>query len=143
LPDNLTQEVLWHDRLSVVVANDHSLAQSKIIQLEQLADYPCVLPTQENETRQIIQREFAKQNLSMQVQMETNNLETLKMLTSTGFGWSLLPATMIDSDVISLKLDLCLQRELGMVFHSKRSLSNAAKALTAMLYSQADDKVSK
>jgi len=69
----------------------------------------------------------------MHVQMETNNLETLKMLVGAGLGWSLLPKTMADDSMRMLKIDTELSRELGVVVHRKRSLSNAANALLALI----------
>jgi DNA-binding transcriptional LysR family regulator len=65
--------------------------------------------------------------------MQTNNLETLKMLTMAGLGWSLLPKTMRDKSLKALDVGLDLSRELGLVIHSKRSLSNAALALKSLI----------
>jgi DNA-binding transcriptional LysR family regulator len=49
------------------------------------------------------------------------------MLVATGLGWSLLPATLLDRQVTRLQVDgVTLSRQLGVVTHRKRSLSNAA-----------------
>jgi DNA-binding transcriptional LysR family regulator len=139
LPQSLIKEVLWQDDLSIVVGVDHALSKYSKVDLKHLSEHNCVLPTKENETHQIIQREFAKHHLAMSVQMETNNLETLKMLVGASLGWSLLPKTMLDASLKSLSIGVSLQRQLGVVLHAKRSLSNAAKALKVMLYLHADD----
>ena len=55
------------------------------------------------------------------------------MLVSVGFGWSALPTTMLDDSVVALPVDVRLRRQLGMVFHRKRSLSNAAVALVNLI----------
>lgn len=157
LPDKIHSEIVWVDDLNIVVAHDHKLAQQQIAQqqrsqqqrsqlkgeqenqqgrvsIENLADYACVLPTRETETHQIMQRLFSSHQLNMQVQMETNSLETLKMLVGAGLGWSLLPSTMLSSgDLTILDLGVNLTRNLGLVSHSKRSLSNAAQALRGLI----------
>jgi len=61
--------------------------------------------------------------------MATNYLETIKMMVSVGLGWSILPRTLIDDQMTILDIDdLKISRELGIVFHSKRTFSNAARA---------------
>jgi len=67
------------------------------------------------------------------VQMSTNYIETLKMLVSSGFGWSLLPHTMLDESIVAIETDLILERKLGTVIHKKRTLSNAAHAMLKTL----------
>ncbi|RBP49389.1 LysR family transcriptional regulator [Arenicella xantha] len=135
LPDKLIKQRVWLDSLSVVVGLDHELASQQAINLLQLSEYFCVLPSKDTETHKIVQREFDQRYLSLRVQMETNNLETLKMLTEAGLGWSVLPQTMLSNSLVVIDVGLVLQRELGLVVHAKRSLSNAAKALKSLIES--------
>ena len=135
LPEKLIKETIWHDQLSIMVGLEHPLSKQSNVDLTELANYPCVLPDKETETYKIIEREFQQRSLSMQVQMETNNLETLKMLVGAGLGWSLLPKTMADDSLRVLKIDTEITRELGVVVHRKRSLSNAANALLGLVRS--------
>ena len=132
-PKSLIKQTVWQDELSVVVGRQHPLANAGQVKLEQLADYPAVLPAEETETHQIILREFDRRQLNMRVQMQTNNLETLKMLTAAGLGWSLLPMGMLSKQLLPLDTGLALQRELGLVLHRKRSLSNAANAMRQLI----------
>jgi len=133
LPEKLIKETIWQDQLNIMVGLEHPLSSRSEINLEELAGYPCVLPSKDTETHKIIDREFEQQGLKMQVQMETNNLETLKMLVGAGLGWSLLPKTMFDESLQVLKIEAELTRELGVVVHQKRSLSNAASALLGLV----------
>ncbi len=133
LPEKLIKETIWHDELNIMVGLEHPLSQQSNINLQILAQYPCVLPGKETETYSIIYRELKKEDLELDVQMETNNLETLKMLVGAGIGWSLLPKTMIDESLRVLRVDIHLKRELGIVVHRKRSLSNAANALLGLV----------
>jgi len=132
-PGQLEKEVIWQDELSVVVGSEHNLAPSKQVDFRQLAEYPAVLTSSDTETYKIIRREFDKTGLDLQVQMQTNNLETLKMLSAAGLGWSILPTTMIDEQLIQLNSTVVLHRELGLLRHRRRSLSNAALAFKRLL----------
>ena len=139
IPEKITSQVIWTDQLRVVVAKDHELANQSPVSLGALASCSCVLPSLNTETYQIMARQFDAQSLQMRVQMETNNLETLKMLVAAGIGWSLLPNTMLSGEELAanelsvLDIELELTRELGMVFHARRSLSNAAQALKTLI----------
>jgi len=133
LPDKLIKETVWVDELEIMVSKDHVLANQSELSVEMLSNYSCVLTSPDTETHQVIRREFQQRNLSINVQMQTNNLETLKMLTSAGLGWSLLPKTMSDASLKPLDVGLELYRELGLVIHSRRSLSNAGLALKGLI----------
>ena len=68
------------------------------------------------------------------VRLATNYLETLKMLVGIGLGWSVLPESMLDDTLVRLNVPrLRLHRELGLVWHERRTLSGAAQALMRLL----------
>ena len=120
---------LWRDDLVFTVNRDHPLAGRKRVALKTLANYRAVLPGPATYTREILETALRKTGVTLQVAMSTNYLETLKMLVATGLGWSLLPATMLDDELVALKSDIQLSRELGLVTHTKRTLSKAARAM--------------
>ena len=134
LPRQLEQEVLWHDELVIVVGEKHRLSQYNQIDTSMLSKFACVLPGSETETYKVIEREFKRANLELNVQMQTNNLETLKMLTAAGLGWSLLPKTMLDKSLINIGYSEKLERKLGLVRHKRRSFSNLALAFQEVIY---------
>ena len=69
--------------------------------------------------------------------MTTNYMETIKMMVSIGLAWSALPQTMIDSQVVVLRVqDVQLSRQLGYVVHGGRTLSRAAQAFIGLLDAQ-------
>ncbi|MFZ5601493.1 MAG: LysR family transcriptional regulator substrate-binding protein, partial [Pseudomonadota bacterium] len=85
-------------------------------------------------TRRIVEKLFQEKELKIDVAISTNYLETIKMMTSIGLGWTVLPATMLDADVVRLPIrNVQLDRALGVVFHPGHSLSNAAKAILDLL----------
>ena len=136
LPDSLKSEVLWIDSLHLVVGPGHPFLEQATVSLKQLSTYPCVLTSDTTETYHVINRHMLSAGLELNVQMINNNLDTLKMLVGAGLGWTLIPKTLLDDSVQEIVLDkqnIVFERELGVVVHRKRSLSNAAKAMQKML----------
>ncbi len=123
-------ETLWADPLCVLVGRDHPLAARPRADLAELLQHPAVLPSEATYTRAILQQALHARDLSLRVGMTTNYLETLKMLAVTGLGWTLLPRTMLDPELVELAVpELRLTRRLGLVMHQRRTLSNAAAAM--------------
>ena len=138
LPDppieRLRQTTIWTDYLQIVVASDHPIAKPSNTDLEQLSLTPAILPEGGTITREIIEKPFREQQLNLNIVLETNYLETIRMMVSVGMGWSALPATMHDSDLTVLKVPfLEPTRRLGIVAHKQRTSSNAAKAFEKLL----------
>ncbi|MEP0073566.1 MAG: LysR family transcriptional regulator [Marinomonas sp.] len=130
---------IWSDPLTCVVSKDHPLAKIKNLSLMELAQHACVLPNKNTFTRQITEQVFGKQGLKPQVRMNTNNLETLAMLVGIGWGWSLLPSTLVDDKLAVLNLpDLNVERKLGVIHHKQKTLSRAALAFIELLKNEAN-----
>ena len=130
---------VWSDPLDFVAAPEHPLALKQRISLEDVAQHPAVFPGGNTFTHHIVQRLFEGQGLTPNIAMSTNYLETIKMMVSIGLAWSVLPRTMLDEQVARLPLGgIQLNRQLGYILHTERTLSNAAKAFMALLDSSAD-----
>ncbi len=122
-------EKIWDDPLAIVVSPQHPLATHPAPG-RQLVSYPAILPGPGTYTREIILKALGPLRDRIQVGMTTNYLEVLKMLAAIGIGWSVLPRTMIDAGlkVVQIK-NMTIQRELGIVTHAARTLSNAGQAM--------------
>lgn len=130
---------LWLDPLEFVVAPEHPLASAERPRLHQLAPHAAVFPGPSTFTHQVVSRLFEQHGLQPQISMSINYMETIKMLVSIGLAWSVLPRTMVDSQVRVLQLPgIHLQRQLGCIHHSGRTLSNAGQALMRLLHESAD-----
>jgi DNA-binding transcriptional LysR family regulator len=127
---NLSTLPIWRDPLAFMAGVDHPLASQARLTLDELAGHPAVLPGESTYTRQILAGALRERGVELRVSMTTNYLETLRMLVATGLGWSLLPATLLDDDVVALQVDdMQLTRTLGVVTHRERTLSNAARQM--------------
>ena len=125
---------IWNDPLDFVAAPGHPLARHANAALSDVASYPAVFPGENTFTHRIVRDLFEQQHLKANISMSTNYLETIKMLVSIGLAWSILPRTMLDDQVVRLPVpDIQLQRQLGYILHTGRTLSNAARAFIKLL----------
>lgn len=137
-PEGIVSEVLWHDKMVFVCAQDHPLSKLNQVELKDLSEYPAILPESNTFTFKLLVEKFKQQNLALRTPMPTNYLETIKMLVSVGLGWSLLPESMLDNaeEIGLIELDIeqiSLTRPLGFLYLQDRTLSNAAKAFIALI----------
>ncbi len=128
----LQSRLIWDDPLIFMVSREHPLAGRHQVSLEELLKHKAVLPGSNTYTREILERAVHAAGLRLRTGMETNYLETLRMLTEANLGWSLLPATQLTPQLAALNVaGMRLSRRLGAVTHEGRSLSNAARAMIA------------
>jgi len=128
---------LWNDPLTIAVAPDHPLVQianNQPITLNKLAKHSAILPAVGTYTRTVIEKPIIQKHGALDVILETNYLETIRMMVSIGLGWSALPRAMLDDSLVEIKVKgLEIERTLGIVQHAGRSLSNAGKAFIELL----------
>lgn len=137
--ETLETDVLWPDPLDFVAAPDHPLARhGAALTPADLAAHPAILPAVTTFTRRIVAAALRPHGLRLDVALETNYLETIRMLVSIGLGWSALPRTMCDRDLVALNVpDIRLQRRLGIVRRVGRTLGNAAREFLDVARAQA------
>lgn len=128
-PANIQQQTVWHDPLSFVVSGDHLLANHQQLDLNTLATHPAILPSPNTHTGQLVQELFESHDCKLHYHIETNYLETVRMMVTIGLGWAILPRTMLNRQLCGLHINNTqLTRQLGYLSHDMRTLSNASKA---------------
>ena len=141
-PDKLLAEKIWDDPLSIMVNRKHPLLKSKN-RLHDLQHYPAILPDPGTVTRRLIEQPLERLNVQLKIGLETNYLETIRMLVTVGLGWSVLPLTMQTRELECLPLnEIVFKRELGIVVHTSRTLSRAAQAFKTLLVEAAGNNLS-
>ncbi len=133
--ENLQLTCVWDDPLTFVCATHHALAHCGHVTPKQLSAHPAILPGRGTYTRQIFETAIQPFDVPIQVSLETNYLETIKMMISVGLGWGILPISMLDKslqpfDVVQVST---MRRSLGVVRHVDRTLSNAAGEMIRLL----------
>ncbi len=128
---------IWDDKLMIICSPEHPLSELQAPVLEDLIKHPAILPSHGTFTRQAIGKAFHKVQGDLTITLETNYLETIKMMVSVGLGWSILPASMLDKSLHELQIPgFFASRELGIVLNKNRSRSKAVSALVALLKSE-------
>ncbi len=129
--DKLSFSRIWDDHLMITCALDHPLTEISSPTLMDLIQHPAVLPSHGTFTREAIEKALVDVRNQLIINLETNYLETIKMMVSVGLGWSILPVSMLDHSLHHLKIPAFQSsRQLGVVLNKNRSQS---KAVTAML----------
>ena len=132
---------IWNDPLMITCAIDHPLASLPSPTLNDLVKHPAVLPSHGTFTRHAIEMALHDIRDNLIINLETNYLETIKMMVSVGLGWSILPQSMLGpgmSDPGLLHLNIPTfnaQRQLGIVLNKNRSQSKAAEAMLELIKS--------
>jgi DNA-binding transcriptional LysR family regulator len=130
---------IWDDPLRLVCAPEHPLARRPKVAMDELTGYPAVLPAHGTFTREAIEQALESIRERLVIDLETNYLETIKMMVSVGLGWSILPASMIDDSLHAPPLDgFAARRRLGVVRHRQHRPSRAVSALVELLQRNAD-----
>ena len=130
---NINSKKIWNDPLRFICAQDHPLAALKKPALKDLAEYPIILPGLNTYTGRIIQNLFQKEGIPLKAPMSTNYLETISTMVEIGLGWSVLPETLVRGLHVMPFEAVRIERELGYIHHTKRSLSNAAVAFLGFM----------
>jgi len=132
--EKLECETIWLDELVVVMAADHVLTAKAHIDPDLLLQHAAILPSLGTFTRRIINNLFAGKKQQLQIVLETNYLETIKVMVSANLGWSILPHSMVDASLRFRQLrDLNVHRPLGMVTRRQRTLSLSTTAMIDLL----------
>ena len=134
--NQIRTQVIWPDPMAFVVAQSHPLAQLKNLNATQLSEFPAILPGLETYTGRLISKLFETKNLPLDLGMSTHYLETIKMMVRIGLGWSALPRSMLDDELVELQIPgFNADRNLGYAVHKGRSQSNATRAFIDLLHS--------
>ena len=132
--EKLDCEPIWIDQLMVVMAADHPLADRQEIDPLELLEHAAILPSLGTFTRKIINSLFAASKDQLKIILETNYLETIKVMVSANLGWSILPQSMVDASLSSHRLrGLDVQRPLGIVTRKNRTISLSSTAMIDLL----------
>ncbi len=130
----LKKDIIWHDPLVIVISSQHVLANARHFSVKELSKIPAILPSQNTFTRKRLENALGLSQQNLNIAMESNYLETLKMMVSIGLGWSVLPVSMLTNDISIMNIKgIKFERLLGLVSHQQRTLSNAAKMLVLEL----------
>lgn len=120
------------DELVLVVQPNHPLAQRKTIKVEDLVQYPMLLP-QQGRQREQIDGIFQMHDFQPKLAMEVDSGELLKRLIVAGLGVGFLPRINVVEDEKAKQLatvrieGIRLARDLALIYHKENMLTRAAQ----------------
>jgi DNA-binding transcriptional LysR family regulator len=134
VPDKrLTVVPIHRDELILITPPHHPLAGQKAATLEQVVEYPLLLP-KVGRTRDALETLFHDRKLKPRVSMELDSSELLKRFVAADVGVGFIPRSHVAEDLKAHALaaltlgDASIQRELALVFRKDKALSRAALA---------------
>jgi DNA-binding transcriptional LysR family regulator len=119
---DLMQVQVLREELLLVTHPSHPLARQRHIAPADLDGKPCVLFERGSSTRRVIDEMFVREQIQPRIVMETENVEILKALTSSGMGMTIVPYQAIVREVRAGQLrcsridGVTLVRETGWVY---------------------------
>ena len=136
----VVSEVFGHDELVVVAAPDHPLARRrKRIPLERILSERLMAREIGSGTRDILDRELARRNLSWTPSMEVESAEAIKRFVAAGLGLGVLSELAVahevdDGNLVRLRIEeFSLVRDLSVARSRIRSESAAGVAFRGCL----------
>lgn len=139
LPPELAVEVITTDELVLVVAPNHRWSSLERVTPEMLETNELLLREQGSGTREVIERAFHQQGVQVSPLLTVPENETIKQLVMRGMGAAILPALVVQREVVALDLrrvpivGMDLRREFSLVMRADKQLSRAADAFCTLL----------
>jgi DNA-binding transcriptional LysR family regulator len=138
----------WRSEPMVLVCHpQHALNSRPSVPLEAIANQPLVAFQAGLKIRSEIDRVLAERRIAVKIELEFDNIETIKQAIEVGEGVGLLPLPTIARELAMGTLAMVsidgqpLARPLGIIHRRDRKLSETANRFVALLQSQAMDEM--
>jgi DNA-binding transcriptional LysR family regulator len=145
-PSGTLAAIAWRSEPIVLVCHpQHPLARRSSTPLESLRDQPLVAFQAGLKIRAEIDRVLAERGIPVDIDLEFDNIETIKQAIEIGAGISLLPQPTIVRELATGALAMVrldgepLARPLGIIHRRDHQLSETAERFVAMLKSQSPE----
>jgi DNA-binding transcriptional LysR family regulator len=132
--DHLTTQVLYIDRLALVVSPKHRFAGRTDIAIAELDMETFIAHNVISPYREAVLREFQRQKVPLNMDVEMPTVETIRRLVQDNEGVAFLPRMCVEQEIkadllreIRVK-ELNIERKIRLVYPARRALSHAAKA---------------
>ncbi len=132
--DHLLSEVIYTDRLTLIVSPQHRFANRPEISINELDMETFIAHNVISPYREAVLREFQRFKVPLNMDVEMPTIETIRRLVQDNEGVSFLPRMCVEQELkqgmlreIRVK-ELNLERKIRLVYPARRALSHAAKA---------------
>jgi DNA-binding transcriptional LysR family regulator len=132
--DHLLTQVLYTDRLALVVSPRHRFAGRADISIAELDMETFIAHNVISPYREAVLREFQRQKVPLNMDVEMPTVETIRRLVQDNEGVAFLPRMCVEQEIkadllreIRVK-ELNIERKIRLAYPARRALSHAAKA---------------
>jgi DNA-binding transcriptional LysR family regulator len=132
--DHLLSEVIYTDRLILIVSRQHRFATRQEISITELDMETFIAHNVLSPYREAVLREFHRFKVPINMDVEMPTVETIRRLVQDNEGVAFLPRMCVEQELkqdllreIKVK-ELNLERKIRLVYPARRALSHAAKA---------------
>jgi len=136
--ERLRKIPLYKEDIYLAVSTSHPLAARESIHFDEISKYPVILFPQSHKCRQIINLHSSTCGISIEPIIETTAIETIISLVKAGVGVSALSRTYLnmynDDSLKAVKIvNPTLSREIGLIFHKDKYLSQVTRKFMDLL----------
>lgn len=131
LPPGVDSHLLFEDELVLVVDRGHPLAGRAHVRLSALRDEPFVFLREGTGLRRAVERGARAAGFEPDVRFETNELSRVLALVARGLGVSAVSRAVAEAageEIVAVRLQPALRREVGLVWRAGRHRTPAANA---------------
>ncbi len=132
--DHLSSQVIYTDRLALVVSPQHRFAHRDEISIAELDMETFIAHNVLSPYRDVVIREFQRHKVPLNMDVEMPTVETIRRLVQHNEGVAFLPRMCVEQEIqqgllheIRVK-ELSAERKIRLVYPARRALSHAAKA---------------
>jgi DNA-binding transcriptional LysR family regulator len=132
--DHLLSEVIYTDRLTLIVSPQHRFAKRGEISITELDMETFIAHNVISPYREAVLKEFSRHKVPLNMDVEMPTIETIRRLVQDNEGVAFLPRMCVDLEMKQNLLcevkvrELSLERKIRLVYPARRALSHAAKA---------------
>jgi DNA-binding transcriptional LysR family regulator len=132
--DHLLSQVIYTDRLALIVSPQHRLASLDEISIADLQSERFIVHNVLSPNREAVLREFQRYKVPLNMDLEMPSVETIRRLVQHNEGVAFVPRMCVEQDIQQGSLreirvkELDIERKIRVVYPARRGLSHAAKA---------------
>jgi DNA-binding transcriptional LysR family regulator len=132
--DHLLSEIIYTDRLTLIVSPQHRFASRPEVSITELDMETFIAHNVLSPYREAVLREFQRYKVPINMDVEMPTVETIRRLVQDDEGVAFLPRMCVEQEIkqdllreVRVK-ELNLERKIRLVYPGRRALSHAAKA---------------
>lgn len=137
--ERIRSKVIYKDSLALVVSPKHRLAKRKSVSITELGTETFIAHNVVSPYREMVLREFQAHRIPLYTPVEMPTIEAIRKLVQSNLGVAFLPRMCVEQEIEQKLLrevrveELHVERQVRLVYPTRRALSHAARAFLAVV----------